>query len=111
MKMELDSNIAIAAAAAVVAAVIAWLGWSVLNWVWLTPKNLERCLRQQGLNGSSYRLLFGDLKENTKMTTEARSRPIGFDDDIMPRVSTLIHHTVTTYGIYLIYLCLLCSIN
>ncbi|KAH7840291.1 hypothetical protein Vadar_015203 [Vaccinium darrowii] len=98
--MELDSNIAIgaAAAAAVVVAVMAWLGWSVLNWVWLTPKKLERCLREQGLNGSSYRLLFGDLKESTQMTAEARSSPISFGDDIVPRVLTPIHHSVTTYG-------------
>ncbi|KAH7840184.1 hypothetical protein Vadar_013862 [Vaccinium darrowii] len=76
--MELDS-FAIAAARAVAIVIVIlmiWLGWSVLNWVWLTPKKLEMCLRKQGLNGNSYRLLFGDVKESTKMTNEARSSPI-----------------------------------
>ncbi|KAM3684482.1 hypothetical protein ACB098_11G049600 [Castanea mollissima] len=46
---------------------ITW-AWRVVNWVWLRPKKLERCLREQGLNGNSYRLLFGDLEEISKMT-------------------------------------------
>ncbi|KAF7133438.1 hypothetical protein RHSIM_Rhsim09G0129400 [Rhododendron simsii] len=80
-----------------VVVVVIWLGWSVLNWVWLTPKKLERCLRKQGLSGSSYRLLFGDLKDNTKMTKEAMSSPISLSQDIVPRVVPFIHNSVATY--------------
>ncbi|KAI8539436.1 hypothetical protein RHMOL_Rhmol09G0183300 [Rhododendron molle] len=94
--MELNSFAA--AAAVVVVVVVIWLGWRVLNWVWLTPKKLERCLRKQGLSGSSYRLLFGDLKDNTKMTKEAMSSPISFSQDIVPRVVPFIHDSVATYG-------------
>lgn len=95
--MELNS-FAAAAAAVVVVVVVIWLGWSVLNWVWLTPKKLERCLRKQGLSGSSYRLLFGDLKDNAKMKKEAMSSPISFSQDIVPRVVPSIHDSVATYG-------------
>ncbi|XP_058183193.1 cytochrome P450 CYP72A219-like isoform X1 [Rhododendron vialii] len=94
--MELNSFAA--AAAVVVVVVVIWLGWSVLNWVWLTPKKLERCLRKQGLSGSSYRLLFGDVRDNTKMTKEAMSSPISLSQDIVPRVVPSIHDSVATYG-------------
>jgi hypothetical protein len=31
--------------------------------VWWRPKSLEKQLRQQGIRGTSYKLLHGDLKE------------------------------------------------
>ncbi|RVW66300.1 Cytochrome P450 72C1 [Vitis vinifera] len=36
--------------------------WRLLNWGWLRPKRLERCLREQGLAGNSYRLYMGTSK-------------------------------------------------
>ncbi|GLT55079.1 hypothetical protein SLA2020_282290 [Shorea laevis] len=60
--------------------------WRVLRWAWVRPKALERSLRDQGLTGNSYSLLFGDLKEISKMTNQARSKPINFTNDIAPRV-------------------------
>ena len=77
--------------------VITW-AWRVVNWVWLRPKKLERCLREQGLNGNSYRLLFGDLKESSKMISQARSKPINFTLDIAPRVFPFVHQVVSNYG-------------
>ncbi|KAF3975918.1 hypothetical protein CMV_000854 [Castanea mollissima] len=76
---------------------ITW-AWRVVNWVWLRPKKLERCLRQQGLNGNSYRLLFGDLKESSKMISQAKSKPINFTLDIAPRVFPFVHQVVSNYG-------------
>ncbi|KAE8124611.1 hypothetical protein FH972_019478 [Carpinus fangiana] len=49
--------------------------WRVLRWVWVRPKTLERCLREQGLTGNSYRLFFGDLKEISKMTILIENLP------------------------------------
>ncbi|PKI54284.1 hypothetical protein CRG98_025344 [Punica granatum] len=72
--------------------------WRVLNWVWLRPKKLERFLRQQGLSGNSYRFLFGDLKETSRMFKDARSRPIGPSDDILPRVFPFVLQSVNTHG-------------
>ncbi|XP_060189913.1 cytochrome P450 CYP72A219-like [Lycium barbarum] len=72
--------------------------WRFLNWVWFKPKKLEKYLREQGLNGNSYRLLFGDLKEGYMMSKEAKSKPMKFSHDIAPRVSPLLHKTFTKYG-------------
>ncbi|KAL5565059.1 hypothetical protein UlMin_028223 [Ulmus minor] len=83
---------------AVVVIITRWT-WSVLNWVWLKPKKLEKVLREQGLKGNSYRLLFGDLKESLSMSKEARSKPMNLsDDDIAPRVLSFLHHSINTYG-------------
>nr|XP_023915634.1 cytochrome P450 CYP72A219-like [Quercus suber] len=38
------------------------LSCMILNWVWLRPKYLERCLRKQGLVGNSYRLFFSGTR-------------------------------------------------
>ncbi|KAJ0093827.1 hypothetical protein Patl1_25594 [Pistacia atlantica] len=72
--------------------------WRILNWVWLRPKRLERYLRQQGLKGKPYRLLYGDLKETSMMITQAKSRPFNLSDDIAPRVIPFLHKVVQDYG-------------
>ncbi|XP_059444131.1 cytochrome P450 CYP72A219-like [Corylus avellana] len=74
------------------------LGWRILKWVWLRPKYLERRLREQGCSGNSYRLFFGDLKDSSMMSKQAKSTPINFSDDISPRVIPFVHHTVKNYG-------------
>ncbi|KAF7152207.1 hypothetical protein RHSIM_Rhsim01G0109600 [Rhododendron simsii] len=97
MSMELD-RLAIASVGAVVAVVI-WLGWSALNWVWLRPRRLERRLREQGLSGTSYKLLFGDVKDSSDMTERAKSSPIPFSQDILPRVVPFLLNSVDTYDL------------
>ncbi|XP_034679128.1 cytochrome P450 CYP72A219-like isoform X1 [Vitis riparia] len=72
--------------------------WRLLNWVWLRPKKLERCLRQQGLTGNSYRLLHGDFREMLRMISEANSRPISLSDDIVQRVLPFHYHSIKKYG-------------
>lgn len=74
------------------------LGWKVVNWIWLKPKKLERHLRQQGLSGNSYRLLIGDLNDNSKMTKAALSKPMEFSHDIVPYVLPLLHDIFNKYG-------------
>ena len=81
-----------------VVVLITW-AWRVLNGFWLRPKKLEKCLREQGLNGNSYRLFFGDLKEISKMTSQAKSKPINFTLDIAPRVFPFVHQVVSNYEI------------
>ncbi|KAH9723611.1 cytochrome P450 72A15 [Citrus sinensis] len=85
----------------VIVTVLTW-AWRVLNWVWLRPKKLEKFLRQQGLKGNSYRLLFGDLKENFIELKEAKARPLSLDDDIAIRVNPFLHKLVNDYGMLLI---------
>ncbi|CAL9016818.1 unnamed protein product [Prunus brigantina] len=82
-----------------VSIVITW-AWRVLNWLWLRPKKLEKCLREQGLAGNSYRLLFGDTKDLSKMLEQTQSKPIKLSTshDIAPRVTPFFHQTVNSYG-------------
>ncbi|KAL6977710.1 hypothetical protein U1Q18_026499 [Sarracenia purpurea var. burkii] len=85
--------------------VVIWWAWSIFNWVWLKPRKLERCLRNQGLAGNSYRLLFGDMKDNSKMTQQAESASMAIsDDDIGPRVQPFLHNSIiVTHGIYVLF--------
>uniref|UniRef100_A0A0D2ZTC4 Cytochrome P450 n=1 Tax=Brassica oleracea var. oleracea TaxID=109376 RepID=A0A0D2ZTC4_BRAOL len=80
-----------------IAAVLRWI-WRTLNWVWFKPKMLESYLRRQGLVGTPYTLLVGDVKREYSMTTEARSKPIKLTDDIVPRVLPFPSHMLKTYG-------------
>uniref|UniRef100_A0A7N0TIH6 Cytochrome P450 n=1 Tax=Kalanchoe fedtschenkoi TaxID=63787 RepID=A0A7N0TIH6_KALFE len=77
--------------------ILTW-AYRVINWLWLTPKRLERSLNQQGLKGSSYKFLYGDMKENMEKMKEATSKPINLSDDIAPRLIPHIHWCLQTYG-------------
>lgn len=83
--------------AAIFLGAILWT-WRVLTWVWLRPKKVENMLREQGLSGNPYRLLYGDTKEIKHMAELANSYPINICDDILPRVLPFHHHIVKTYG-------------
>ncbi|KAL0362482.1 UNVERIFIED_CONTAM: cytochrome [Sesamum calycinum] len=72
--------------------------WRILNWVWLRPRKLEKILRQQGFKGNSYKLFFGDFNEMKTMTKEAKSKPMTFSHEIVPRVSPSILKSVKNYG-------------
>ncbi|RVW12124.1 Cytochrome P450 CYP72A219 [Vitis vinifera] len=61
-------------------------------------ERLERCLKQQGLAGNSYRLLHGDFKEMFMMIKEASSRPISISDDIVQRIAPFHYHSIKKYG-------------
>ncbi|XP_022936868.1 cytochrome P450 CYP72A219-like isoform X3 [Cucurbita moschata] len=74
------------------------LGGKILNSIWFRPKKLEKLLRQQGLAGNSYRILYGDLKDRAAMREQAISKPMNFSNDIAPRVTPSIHHTIQKYG-------------
>ncbi|XP_076918829.1 cytochrome P450 CYP72A219-like [Bidens hawaiensis] len=78
-----------------VAAIFLFYTWRILNWLWFKPKKIEKYLKDQGLKGTPYRFLYGDLKE---MMNEAKSKPINFSHDIAPRVSPFFHKSLTTLG-------------
>ncbi|KAK3011391.1 hypothetical protein RJ639_012461 [Escallonia herrerae] len=70
----------------------------VVNWVWLRPKKLEKCLREQGLNGNPYRILHGDMEEYSTLTRQAKSQVIRGSDDVVPHVLPHLHHIINKYG-------------
>ncbi|KAK1399217.1 Secologanin synthase [Heracleum sosnowskyi] len=77
--------------------VIVW-AWRVVTWVWLSPNKIEKMLREQGLSGTRYRLLYGDTKEIKHMAKLANSNPINLCDDFVPRVIPFYHHVIKAYG-------------
>lgn len=90
--------ISLAISFAIILVIFLRWGWSIMNWVWLQPRCLEKCLREMGFRGNSYRLLVGDMKEVLKMDEEAKSKAIKFSHDIVPRIMPFIHKTIIDYG-------------
>ncbi|KAK9063901.1 hypothetical protein SSX86_017773 [Deinandra increscens subsp. villosa] len=82
----------------VVAAILVFYVWRVLDQLWLKPKKMEKCLRDQGLKGSPYKFFFGDLEEMEQKRNEATSKPMSLSNDIADRVFPLVYKSVTTYG-------------
>lgn len=66
--------------------------------IWLRPKWLERNLKQQGVRGTPYKPLVGDMKEFVRLITEAWSKPLSLTHQIVPRVDPLTLTTVRKYG-------------
>nr|UMZ08747.1 cytochrome P450 [Panax notoginseng] len=89
-----------AAAAAVAVAAVVFVGWAwkVLDWVWVSPRKLEKSLRKQGFRGNSYRLFHGDQKEHSEMTRKATLKPINLSDEVVLRLRPFIHQTLHKYG-------------
>nr|QWX38538.1 secologanin synthase 3 [Ophiorrhiza pumila] len=94
--MEMD--IILEAIAAFCFLAIFGLAWRVLDWALFAPKRLEKRLRQQGFKGNPYRFLVGDVKESGIMLQEAMSKPMEFNNDIVPRLMPYIDKTIKTYG-------------
>ncbi|KAI3722964.1 hypothetical protein L2E82_34212 [Cichorium intybus] len=82
------------------AIVVVLCAWRVVNILWIRPKKLEKYLRNQGFNGSKYKLFFGDMKEFSSMFQESRSKPLSLDDDdgVLPRVLAFNDHFLQKYG-------------
>ncbi|KAH7860249.1 hypothetical protein Vadar_011165 [Vaccinium darrowii] len=73
--------------------------WKAVNWVWLRPKQLERCLRDQGFKGNRYRFLYGNSEEFLSTTKEAKSKPMeANNDDIVPRVMPFHQYLADLHG-------------
>nr|UAK14954.1 cytochrome P450 72A684 [Iberis amara] len=65
---------------------------------WLRPKKHEAYLKRQGLSGTPFTFLVGDVIKESRMVEQAKSRPIGLNDDYTSRVMPLILQTVKDYG-------------
>ncbi|KAI7733992.1 hypothetical protein M8C21_014330 [Ambrosia artemisiifolia] len=81
-----------------VATIFLFYIWRILNFLWFTPKKVEKSLRDQGLKGTPYKFLYGDLKEVMQMLMEAKSKPMNLSHDIAPRVSPFYHKALTFFG-------------
>ncbi|KAF7075423.1 hypothetical protein CFC21_080205 [Triticum aestivum] len=84
---------------AVAAAAIAWCAVRALEWAWWRPRRLDRALRSQGLRGTAYRPVAGDVQLSQRLNKEARSRtmPQGCHD-VVPRAMPLLHQAAKEHG-------------
>ncbi|XP_074567801.1 cytochrome P450 CYP72A616-like [Curcuma longa] len=83
------------------AALLLAAAWAVrmLNWALWQPRRLERILRSQGLKGSTYRPIRGDVKDIVRLNEEAWSKPMpSFSHAILPRAANFLSRDVQTYG-------------
>ncbi|XP_058225282.1 secologanin synthase 2-like [Rhododendron vialii] len=79
-------------------AVLTILAWRFYYWAWVTPKRIEKLLREQGFDGNPYKFLVGDIKEYSQLLKEAHSKPIDIDDNTLPRVYPIVHKSIQKYG-------------
>ncbi|XP_059637081.1 cytochrome P450 CYP72A616-like [Cornus florida] len=66
--------------------------------IWWKPKQLEKQLKQQGIRGTPYKLLIGDMREFVRQITEAWSKPLHLTHHIVPRVDPFTHDIVQKHG-------------
>ncbi|CAO2204089.1 unnamed protein product [Urochloa humidicola] len=79
--------------------VLLWAAGRFLDRLWCQPRRLERLLRAQGLRGTSYRFLTGDLKDLARLNKEAWSRPLPQRcHDIAPRVTPFHYNNMREHG-------------
>ncbi|KAG8386497.1 hypothetical protein BUALT_Bualt03G0154700 [Buddleja alternifolia] len=74
------------------------LAVKLLNWIWFRPKKLEKLLRKQGLQGNTYRLLLGDIKDLISVTKAQQPKSIQFSDDLARHILPCYHQTCSKYG-------------
>lgn len=94
----MESSLMLKALALSFVALILCLILRVFNSIWWKPKTLEKQLKQQGIRGTSYKLLYGDMKESKGLMMEAWSKPMNLSHRIAPRVNPFYYQTVQKYG-------------
>nr|XP_043631232.1 cytochrome P450 CYP72A219-like [Erigeron canadensis] len=74
--------------------------WKVVNTLWVTPRKLEKHLRNQGFIGNKYRFLYGDTKEMSMMFRQSRTKHINLDDEdgVLPYVTGFTHQSLQKHG-------------
>lgn len=71
----------------------------VVHVIWWRPNYWEKLLRRQGIRGTSYKLLRGDIVEIKASMMEAHSKPMsGLSHHITPRVFPFFHDLMQKYG-------------
>ncbi|XP_010533036.1 PREDICTED: cytochrome P450 72A15-like isoform X2 [Tarenaya hassleriana] len=70
----------------------------ILYSIWWKPRLLSRRLIRQGIHGTDYKLLLGDMKEYIALITESWSKPLGLHHRIVQRVDPFTLSTVQKHG-------------
>ncbi|CAO2818234.1 unnamed protein product [Amaranthus hypochondriacus] len=71
----------------------------ITNWLWVIPKRQEKFLRQQGIPGTSYNFLFGDMKEHFSMRSSALQKPMNsFTHEYFQRIEPFGYQNSVRFG-------------
>lgn len=73
--------------------------WKLYCWVWLNPKRIEKCLSGQGIEGTPYKFIYGDIKEIAYANRVARSKPLDLSHKIVERALPFYSPLVQQSGI------------
>ncbi|XP_077228239.1 cytochrome P450 CYP72A616-like [Tasmannia lanceolata] len=76
---------------------VSWISRLVYS-IWWRPMKLERYLKEQGIKGPPYKLLYGNLKENISLVKKESSKPMNLSHHIVPRVVPFPYETMKRYG-------------
>lgn len=77
---------------------LSYLTAKVFYWLWIKPKLIERHLRKQGINGTAYKLFYGDIHEFGKSIVRARATSHDLNHSIVYRVLPFIVQTTEKFG-------------
>ncbi|XP_006644394.2 cytochrome P450 72A15-like [Oryza brachyantha] len=78
-----------------------WQAVRLLHRLWWRPRRIELALRAQGVRGTRYRFLTGDLGEHGRLNREAWARPLPLPlrcHHIAPRVAPFLHNASREHG-------------
>ncbi|VAH44691.1 unnamed protein product [Triticum turgidum subsp. durum] len=79
--------------------VLLWQASRLVDLLWWHPRRLERALRAQGLRGTSYRFVIGDMMDYRRRRKEAQSRSMPLRcHSIAPLVAPLLCDIVREHG-------------
>lgn len=67
----------------------------IILWV---PLRIQEHFKKQGIRGPGYRPIFGNSKDIVRMTSEAESKSMPFNQNILHRVSPLYYQWSVKYG-------------
>lgn len=70
----------------------------IFYFIWWKPNWLEKRLRQEGIAGNKYKLVMGDMKEYIRLVTEAWSKPMNLNHQIVSRVDPFTLKNMQKYG-------------
>ncbi|XP_077228886.1 cytochrome P450 CYP72A616-like isoform X2 [Tasmannia lanceolata] len=76
---------------------VLWISRLVYS-IWWIPMKLERYLKEQGIKGPPYKLLYGSLNDNINLVKKKSSKPMNLSHQIVPRVAPFLYETVKNYG-------------
>ncbi|GMI99701.1 cytochrome P450, family 72, subfamily A, polypeptide 15 [Hibiscus trionum] len=69
----------------------------LLHAVWWKPKMIEKKLKEQGIHGYPYKLIYGNTDKMMELAQEKGSEPTEQPHDIVPRINPLLHDLATTH--------------